>query len=142
MSQNTSQQVLCVSKKLYYEIENIFFWSFSHLGDKTLPISVQIQTKLLLKFFTMLSSKNNFCPDVSHSNHTIDVKIFNKLIVYFVKIIDSVHLGFIFIGQYYNYYYYNYRNNLALSEFTLDSGTDTDKNSKPILFVFMIHGEF
>ena len=43
----TSQQELCVSKKPYYEIENIFTWSYSHLGDTTLPIYVEIQTKLL-----------------------------------------------------------------------------------------------
>ena len=44
----TSHQVLCVSKKTYYEIENIFVWSYSHLGDTTLPISVEIQIKVLL----------------------------------------------------------------------------------------------
>ena len=42
-----AQQVLCVSKKLYYEIENIFAWSYSHLKDTTLPISVDIQTNFL-----------------------------------------------------------------------------------------------
>ena len=44
----TSQQVFCVSKKPYYEIENILAWSYSHLGDTTLPLSVEIQTKFLL----------------------------------------------------------------------------------------------
>ena len=44
----TSQQVLCVIKKTYYDIENILAGSYSHLGDTTLPISVEIQTKLLL----------------------------------------------------------------------------------------------
>ena len=44
----TSQHVLCVSKKTYYEIENIFVWSYSHFGGIKLPISVEIQTKLLL----------------------------------------------------------------------------------------------
>ena len=58
----TSQQVLCVSKKPYYEIENIFAWSYSHLVDTTLPISVEIQTKLLNLFFTMFSSKKYVCP--------------------------------------------------------------------------------
>ena len=43
-----SQQVLCASKKPYNEIENIFVWSYSHLGETMLPISVEIQTKLLL----------------------------------------------------------------------------------------------
>ena len=60
----TVQQVLCVSKNTYYEIENLSAWSYSHLGDTTLPISVEIQTKLLNLVFTMFSSKNNFCPDV------------------------------------------------------------------------------
>ena len=57
----TSQQVLC----LYYKIENIFAWSYTHLEDTTLPISVEIQRKFLLKFLTMFSSKTNFCPEVT-----------------------------------------------------------------------------
>ena len=43
-----SKQVLCVSKKTYYEIENTFAWSYSNFGDTMLPTSVEIQTKLLL----------------------------------------------------------------------------------------------
>ena len=42
-----SQQALCVRKKPYYEIENIFLWSNLHLVDTT-PISVEIQKKILL----------------------------------------------------------------------------------------------
>ena len=52
--EKTSQQILCVSQKTYYEIENFSSCSYSHLGDPTLPISVEIQTKLF-------SSKNIVC---------------------------------------------------------------------------------
>ena len=58
----TSQQVLCISKKPYYEIENIFAWSYCHLGNIMLPMSVKIETKLLNSVLTMFSSKNNFGP--------------------------------------------------------------------------------
>ena len=60
----TSQQVLCFYKNPYYEIENIFAWLYSHLGDTTLPIYVKIQTKLI----HLLFYKNNFCPFVTYYN--------------------------------------------------------------------------
>ena len=61
----THIKYFALAKKTYYEIEKIFAWSYSHLIDTTLNISVEIQTKLLNLVFTMFSSKNNFCPSVS-----------------------------------------------------------------------------
>ena len=40
-------------------------WSLSHRGDTTLPISVEIITKIQLLDLTLFSSKINCCPIVN-----------------------------------------------------------------------------
>ena len=70
----TSQEVLCVRKKTILRNRKHFLWSYFHLGDTTLPISVEIQKNSYFSFWLC------FLPKIISAQYCISIFLHKILI--------------------------------------------------------------